>query len=133
MLRRCRCQRPHRPWVCVKLLRPETLPPWPTPGWGRAVSRRSVPRAEVRRQRCAGERTTIGGRWDRDGQEVTVSTDAGTRGELLERIRARRASIHASLRDLEPRGVRLTNLSIICSAVVTALTAGPALGSSSTS
>jgi hypothetical protein len=65
---------------------------------------------------------------DRDDQEVTVSTDTGARGELLERIRARRASINVYVRDLEPRGPRLTNLSIICSAVVTALTAGPALG-----
>jgi hypothetical protein len=32
------------------------------------------------------------------------------------------------VRVLEPRGVRLTNLSILCSAIVTALTAGPALG-----
>jgi MFS family permease len=65
---------------------------------------------------------------DRDDQEVTVSTDTGARGELLERIRARRVSINAYVRNLEPRGARLTNLSIICSAVVTALTAGPALG-----
>ena len=71
---------------------------------------------------------SIGGQLDRDGQEVTVSTDTGARGELLERIRARRGSIRTYVRDLEPRGVRLTNLSIVCSAIVTALTAGPALG-----
>jgi hypothetical protein len=50
------------------------------------------------------------------------------RHELLSRIRARRASISAFVRDLEPRGARLTTLSIVCSSVVTALTAGPALG-----
>ena len=54
--------------------------------------------------------------------------DSEVRRELLERIRAKRASISAFVRDLEPRGARLTNLSIICSAIVTALTAGPALG-----
>ena len=48
--------------------------------------------------------------------------------ELLERIRTRRASIGVYVRDLDRRGARLTNLSIICSAMVTALTAGPALG-----
>ena len=57
-----------------------------------------------------------------------MATDTESRRELLERIRARRASIGAYVRELEPRGARLTNLSIICSAVVTALTAGPALG-----
>ena len=72
--------------------------------------------------------TAIDGWLDRIGQEVSVSTDTGARGELLERIGARRASITAHVRDLEPRGARLTNLSIICSAIVTALTAGPALG-----
>ena len=48
--------------------------------------------------------------------------------ELLQRIRAKRASINAFIRELQPRGDRLTNVSIICSALVTALTAGPALG-----
>ena len=57
-----------------------------------------------------------------------MTTDANVRQELLNRIRARRASIAAFVGDLEPRGARLSNLSIICSAVVTALTAGPALG-----
>jgi hypothetical protein len=57
---------------------------------------------------------------------MTSETESGR--ELLERIRMRRASIGAYVRDLDRRGDRLTNLSIICSAVVTALTAGPALG-----
>jgi hypothetical protein len=57
-----------------------------------------------------------------------VDTDAALRRELLERIKARRASIDAYVSDLEPRAGRLTNLSIVCSALVTAFTAGPALG-----
>ena len=57
-----------------------------------------------------------------------MSDEAHDRRELLERIQARRASIRTYVGDLGTRGARLTNLSIICSAVVTALTAGPALG-----
>ncbi len=57
-----------------------------------------------------------------------MATDTESRRELLERIRARRASIGAYVRELEPRGARLTNVSIVCSSIVTALTAGPALG-----
>ncbi len=57
-----------------------------------------------------------------------MTNDADVRHDLLARIRARRVSICAFVHDLEPRGARLTNLSIICSALVTALTAGPALG-----
>ncbi|MHB8645178.1 MAG: hypothetical protein ACYDAR_05250 [Thermomicrobiales bacterium] len=54
--------------------------------------------------------------------------DAAVRQELLERIRARRASITAFARDLEPRAGRLANITIVSSALVTAFTAGPALG-----
>jgi hypothetical protein len=54
--------------------------------------------------------------------------EAGTREALLERIQAKRASIRAFVGELEPRGARLNNLSIISSAVAAALTAGPALG-----
>ena len=57
-----------------------------------------------------------------------MARDSESRRELLERIRSRRASISAYVRELGPRGNRLTNLSIVCSAIVTALTAGPALG-----
>ena len=57
-----------------------------------------------------------------------MARDSNSRHELLERIRARRATLGAYVSELEPRGNRLTNLSIVCSAVVTALTAGPALG-----
>ncbi len=57
-----------------------------------------------------------------------MARDSDSRRELLERIKARRATIGAYVRDLDLRGARLTNLSIICSAIVTALTAGPALG-----
>jgi hypothetical protein len=54
--------------------------------------------------------------------------DAEARQELLERIRARRAGISRYVHDQNARGARLTNVSIVCSAVVTVLTAGPALG-----
>jgi len=57
-----------------------------------------------------------------------VSADPELRKELLERIKERRASINAFVRDLEPRGEREVNLSIICSAVAAVLTAGPAFG-----
>ena len=57
-----------------------------------------------------------------------MARDTDSRRELLERIRTRRATISAYVRQLDVRGARLTNLSIVCSAVVTALTAGPALG-----
>ena len=57
-----------------------------------------------------------------------MNGDADARRELLARIRARRAGIRAFVRKLEPRAARLTNLSITCSAIVTALTTGPALG-----
>jgi hypothetical protein len=54
--------------------------------------------------------------------------DAEARQELLERIRARRAGISRFVQNLNARGARLTNVSIVCSAIVTVLTAGPALG-----
>jgi hypothetical protein len=54
--------------------------------------------------------------------------DEAVRQELLARIRAKRASIAAYVGQLEPRGTRLMNLSIICSALAAVLTAGPALG-----
>jgi hypothetical protein len=54
--------------------------------------------------------------------------DSDSRRELLELIRARRANIGAYVRETDRNGDRLTNLSIVCSAIVTALTAGPALG-----
>ena len=61
-------------------------------------------------------------------EEGAMARDSDSRRELLERIRTRRANIGAYARGLDRRGARLTNLSIICSAVVTALTAGPAFG-----
>lgn len=50
------------------------------------------------------------------------------RQRLIQRIQARRVKIHAFGRDLERRGNRLTNLSIVCTAVTAVFTAGPALG-----
>lgn len=55
-------------------------------------------------------------------------TDNDMAQKLLERIKGRRASIYAYVHEMEPRGDRLTNMSVVCSALVTALTAGPALG-----
>ena len=54
--------------------------------------------------------------------------DEAVRRELLERIRAKRASIAAYVSRLEPRGARLMNASIVASALAAVLTAGPALG-----
>jgi hypothetical protein len=48
--------------------------------------------------------------------------------KLLDRIKAKQAGINVYARSLEQRGVRLTNLSIICTSLTTVLTAGPALG-----
>jgi hypothetical protein len=62
-----------------------------------------------------------------------MNTDPELRKELLERINTRRASINAFIHDLEPRGVRQTNTSIICSALAAVLTAGPAFGGTSLS
>jgi hypothetical protein len=50
------------------------------------------------------------------------------RRELLRRIGTQRASIDAFLRQVRPRSVRLTNISIVSSAAAAVFTAGPALG-----
>jgi len=47
---------------------------------------------------------------------------------FLKRLRNRRRTINSFIKHLEPKGVRLTNINIICSAVATLLTAGPAIG-----
>ncbi len=60
-----------------------------------------------------------------------MSDDVQARQELLKRITSRRASINAYVRDLRPRGTRLTNISIVSSSLAAALTAGPALGGES--
>ncbi len=57
-----------------------------------------------------------------------ADNDAAARRELLARVRARRASVHAFVQDQRPRGARLTTASMACSGLVTALTAGPAFG-----
>ncbi len=54
--------------------------------------------------------------------------EARDRQRLVARIRARRADIRAFVRRVEPRATRLANVTIIASALVTAFTAGPALG-----
>lgn len=47
---------------------------------------------------------------------------------LLKRIKERRHSIRSFVKNLEPKGVLLTNVNIVCSTIATLLTAGPALG-----
>ena len=53
---------------------------------------------------------------------------AETPKSLLKRIKDRRHSIHSFIKHVEPKGVLLTNVNIICSAVATVLTAGSAIG-----
>ncbi len=55
-------------------------------------------------------------------------TDDQLQQQLIQKIKTRRADISAFVNTAEPRGERLTNLSIICTAVASILTAGPALG-----
>ena len=57
-----------------------------------------------------------------------MKTDKEALETLLLRIREKRRRIAAFVNHLEPRGTRLTNLSIICGAIATALAAGPAIG-----
>lgn len=54
--------------------------------------------------------------------------DPRVRDELLTQIENRRAGITAFLHEVRPRRNRLTNVSIISSALAAALVAGPALG-----
>jgi MFS family permease len=54
--------------------------------------------------------------------------DPRVRDELLTQIENRRAGITAFLHEVRPRRNRLTNISIISSALAAALVAGPALG-----
>jgi hypothetical protein len=48
--------------------------------------------------------------------------------KLLDKIKTRRAGVKAYASALEQRGVRLSNLGIICTTATAILTAGPALG-----
>lgn len=57
-----------------------------------------------------------------------ASDDDQARQELLKRIGERRARISAFLRHARPRRAVLSNISIVSSALVATLTAGPALG-----
>ena len=57
-----------------------------------------------------------------------MSDEDGLKQKLLDRIKARRVAINAYAGALERRGVRLTNLSIVCTTATTVLAAGPALG-----
>lgn len=54
--------------------------------------------------------------------------DDELRDQLLARIKSRRASIHAYVRTTTPRTARLAKTSLISSAAVSVLTAGPAMG-----
>src|SRR5687767_15248922 len=48
--------------------------------------------------------------------------------DLIKRIKGRRRNIQSFVSNLEPKGVLLTNINIICSAIATFLTAAPAVG-----
>ena len=50
---------------------------------------------------------------------------------LMKRIKGRRRNIQSFVSNLEPKGVLLTNVNIICSAIATFLTAAPAVGGKS--
>ncbi|MGW1344009.1 hypothetical protein ACWCOV_23395 [Kribbella sp. NPDC002412] len=56
-----------------------------------------------------------------------MAEDIDVRAELRARIETRRAGIAAFLRDVRPRRNRLTNISIVSSALAAAFVAGPAL------
>ena len=55
-------------------------------------------------------------------------SDGELQQKLVERIKTRRGHINAYVGDLETQDTRLTNVSIVSSAIAAALTAGPALG-----
>ena len=57
-----------------------------------------------------------------------MKKDPGTREQLSELIEQRRASIRSFLQWARPRRSRLTNMSVIGSALAAALTVGPAAG-----
>ena len=64
-------------------------------------------------------------------EALLPDTAADSRERLLATIRARRASIEAYIRKKAPASARLTTISIVSSAIVAGLTAGPALGGTS--
>jgi MFS family permease len=57
-----------------------------------------------------------------------MSDDPAARAQLRAQIETRRAGITAFLHDVRPRRNRLTNISIVSSALAAVLVAGPALG-----
>jgi hypothetical protein len=59
-----------------------------------------------------------------------MRTEQETFDNLLRKVRDKRRRIATFVSRLEPHGVRLVNLGIICGAIATALTAGPAIGGS---
>src|SRR5918912_745826 len=59
-----------------------------------------------------------------------MKTEQETLDNLLRKVRDKRRRIATFVSTLEPRGDRLVTLSIICGAIATALTAGPAIGGS---
>jgi len=69
-------------------------------------------------------RTPVGNRW-----RVNAMTDeARLRRQLLARIEKRQADIDAFLHGTRPRRNRMTNISIVSSAMAAVFTAGPAIG-----
>lgn len=60
-----------------------------------------------------------------------MTDDSAVRRELIARIEQRRATIREYVRKFRPRGHRLANLSIVCSALAAAMVIGPAAGGDS--
>lgn len=60
-----------------------------------------------------------------------MAEDSELRRDLLLRIEARRAGVHAFLQENRPRNRRRANITIVLSALAAAFTAGPALGGES--
>jgi hypothetical protein len=56
--------------------------------------------------------------------------DISTQYGLQKRIRDKRRNIKSYIENMEPIGIRLTNLNIICGAIATVFTATPAIGGS---
>lgn len=57
-----------------------------------------------------------------------MSTKGSKKDMLLQKIEAKRQEIQSYISKTKPRKRRLANTAIVCSAIATALTAGPAFG-----
>jgi hypothetical protein len=69
-------------------------------------------------------RNPVENRW----RVKAMTDDARLREQLLAKIEKRRADVNAFLHDTRPRRNRMTNVSIVSSAMAAIFTAGPAIG-----